>query len=109
MVGESGSGKSVTAYSVLGLLERAGRIDRGRILFDGRPCPPCADRELRAMRGRDVSIIFQNPRSALNPIRAVGRQLADILTATPPRPAPRPGTVPSRCWPRSRSRGPEER
>ncbi len=76
LVGESGSGKSVTAYAIMGLLEAAGRITGGRALL-GETDLLATD--LSRIRGRRVAMIFQNPRAALNPIRAVGRQIADVL------------------------------
>ena len=79
VVGESGSGKSVTAYTVLGLLDAAGRAAGGEACFDGIPLLGARERELRDLRGREISMIFQNPRAALNPIRTVGRQIEDVL------------------------------
>ena len=76
LVGESGSGKSVTAYAIMGLLEAAGRVTCGQALLDGIDLLTA---DLAAIRGRRVAMIFQNPRAALNPIRAVGRQIADVL------------------------------
>ncbi len=81
VVGESGSGKSVTAYAVTHLLDRAGEITKGRIRFRGRDITRAGRHELREMRGSAMSMIFQNPRSALNPIRSVGQQIADTLRA----------------------------
>ena len=79
LVGESGSGKSVTAYALLGLLDPAARITSGHIMFDGADLRGLGERALEEMRGREVSLISQNPRGALNPIRPVGKQLADVL------------------------------
>ena len=79
LVGESGSGKSVTAYALLGLLGSAGRITAGRAMLEGRDLVTATPRELADIRGRVASMIFQNPRAALNPIRPVGRQIADVL------------------------------
>ncbi|WP_160123637.1 dipeptide ABC transporter ATP-binding protein [Rhodovarius lipocyclicus] len=81
VVGESGSGKSVTAYAVTGLLDRAGRIAGGKILFKGRDITHARESELRALRGAAISMVFQNPRAALNPIRSIGRQVMDALSA----------------------------
>ena len=81
IVGESGSGKSVTAYAVTHLLDRAGRIAGGRIRFRGRDITQASRGDLRQLRGSAMSMIFQNPRGALNPIRTVGQQLADTLRA----------------------------
>lgn len=79
IVGESGSGKSVTSYATLRILDRAGRIAAGSIVFGGVPLSTMPERELRDIRGREISMIFQNPRAALNPIRRVGDQIADVL------------------------------
>ena len=79
VVGESGSGKSVTAYAMLRLLDRAGRVDRGRVRFAGADLLGLSDREMADIRGREVAMIFQNPRAALNPTRRVGDQIGDVL------------------------------
>ncbi len=81
IVGESGSGKSVTAFAAMRLLDRAGRITGGRVLFRGQDLARAAASDVRALRGTAMSMIFQNPRAALNPIRTVGLQLADALRA----------------------------
>jgi peptide/nickel transport system ATP-binding protein len=79
VVGESGSGKSVTAFSLLGILDPAARVTAGRARFDGLDLLAASEAELRAWRGRRLSMIFQSPRTALNPIRPVGTQIADVL------------------------------
>jgi len=79
VVGESGSGKSVTAFSILRILDPAARITGGRAVFDGVDLMAIRESELERRRGRDLSMIFQNPRTALNPIRQVGRQIGDVL------------------------------
>jgi len=79
VVGESGSGKSVTAFSIMRILDPAARITGGRAVFDGLDLLSASERELEGRRGRDLSMIFQNPRTALNPIRQVGRQIGDVL------------------------------
>ena len=79
LVGESGSGKSVTAYAIMGILDAAARITSGRIMFGGRELLTADKAAMAKLRGRELAIIFQNPRTALNPIRPVGRQIADIL------------------------------
>jgi peptide/nickel transport system ATP-binding protein len=79
LVGESGSGKSVTAYAVMGILDAAARITSGRIAFGGLELLTTSDKAMAEIRGRELAIIFQNPRTALNPIRPVGKQIADIL------------------------------
>jgi ABC-type dipeptide/oligopeptide/nickel transport system ATPase component len=79
IVGESGSGKSVTAYAVMGILDPAGRVTAGRAMLGGTDLISAGARELADLRGREIAMIFQNPRTALNPIRPVGRQIADVL------------------------------
>ncbi len=79
IVGESGSGKSVTSYAVMRILDRAGRIADGSVTFSGIDLRGMREDEVRDMRGREISMIFQNPRAALNPIRKVGRQIEDVL------------------------------
>ena len=81
IVGESGSGKSVTSLAVMRLLDRAGRITGGRIEFNGRDITKAAPGDLRRLRGSALSMIFQNPRAALNPIRTVEQQIVDVLAA----------------------------
>ena len=80
LVGESGSGKSVTAFSILRLLQPPGRIAGGRILFEGRDLLALPEREMRAIRGARISLIFQEPTTALNPVMRVGDQIAEALT-----------------------------
>jgi peptide/nickel transport system ATP-binding protein len=79
IVGESGSGKSVTSYAVMRILDRAGRIAEGSITFGGVDIGKATERDMRDLRGREISMIFQNPRAALNPIRKVGHQIEDVL------------------------------
>ena len=79
VVGESGSGKSVTALAVMGILHPAGRITAGHAIFGGLDLISASERQRADYRGRELSMIFQNPRTALNPIRTVGRQLTDVL------------------------------
>src|SRR5436190_21822598 len=79
IVGESGSGKSVTSFAVMRILDRAGRIAEGSVVFSGVDVRAADDDQMRDLRGREMSMIFQNPRAALNPIRKVGRQIEDVL------------------------------
>jgi peptide/nickel transport system ATP-binding protein len=79
IVGESGSGKSVTSFAVMRILDRAGRIAEGSVSFSGVDVREADERQMRNLRGREISMIFQNPRAALNPIRKVGRQIEDVL------------------------------
>ena len=80
LVGESGSGKSVTAFSILRLVPPPGRIAGGRILFEGRDLLALPEREMRQIRGARISLIFQEPMTALNPVMRVGDQIAEALT-----------------------------
>ena len=79
IVGESGSGKTVTALSVLQLLRRPGRVVGGRALFRGVDLLTLDARAMRAIRGDMISMIFQNPRSSLNPVFTVGKVLREVL------------------------------
>ncbi len=79
IVGESGSGKSVTSYAVMRILDRAGRIAEGAVHFTGLDIRAASEDQMRNLRGREMSMIFQNPRAALNPIRKVGHQIEDVL------------------------------
>lgn len=79
IVGESGSGKSVTSYALMRILDAGGRIKAGSAIFDGRDLAQVAERDMQTVRGRQISMIFQNPRAALNPIRKIGHQLEDVL------------------------------
>jgi ABC-type dipeptide/oligopeptide/nickel transport system ATPase component len=79
LVGESGSGKSVTAFSILRLLQPPGRITGGRVLFDGRDLLTLTEGKMREVRGAGISLIFQEPMTALNPVMRVGDQIAEAL------------------------------
>jgi oligopeptide/dipeptide ABC transporter ATP-binding protein len=79
LVGESGSGKSVTAYSLLRLLPPAGRITAGRVVFQGRDLLTLSEREMCAVRGAGIGLVFQEPMAALNPVMRVGAQVAEAL------------------------------
>ena len=79
IVGESGSGKSVTALSILRLLGDAGRIDRGRVLFEGNDLGLLDGPRIRAVRGNRIAMIFQEPMSSLNPVLTIGMQVAEPI------------------------------
>ena len=79
IVGESGSGKSVTSYAVMRILDRAGSIAGGSVMFSGLDLRAAPESEMRDLRGREMSMIFQSPRLALNPIRKIGHQIEDVL------------------------------
>jgi len=81
IVGESGSGKSVSALSIMRLLPRhTGRIPKGRVTFDGRDLLMLSEEQMRELRGRDISMIFQEPMTSLNPILTIGLQITEPLT-----------------------------
>jgi ABC-type dipeptide/oligopeptide/nickel transport system ATPase component len=80
LVGESGSGKSVTAFSILRLLQPPGRITGGTVLFEGHDLLGLPEAEMRKVRGARISLIFQEPMTALNPVMRVGDQIAEALT-----------------------------
>src|SRR5204863_1511628 len=79
LVGESGSGKSVTAFSILRLLQPPGRITAGRVMFEDRDLLTLTESEMREVRGDGISLIFQEPMTALNPVMRVGDQIAEAL------------------------------
>jgi oligopeptide/dipeptide ABC transporter ATP-binding protein len=79
IVGESGSGKSVTAYAVMGILDPAGHVTGGTAMLGALDLLSASKAAMDNVRGREIAMIFQNPRAALNPIRSVGRQIADVL------------------------------
>jgi peptide/nickel transport system ATP-binding protein len=80
LVGESGSGKSVTAFSILRLVQPPGRIVSGRVMFEGRDLLALSEPDMRTVRGARISLIFQEPMTALNPVMRVGDQIAEALT-----------------------------
>jgi ABC-type dipeptide/oligopeptide/nickel transport system ATPase component len=79
LVGESGSGKSVTALAILRLLQPPGRVAGGRVVFEGRDLLALPEHEMRGIRGARISLIFQEPMTALNPVMRVGDQIAEGL------------------------------
>jgi peptide/nickel transport system ATP-binding protein len=79
LVGESGSGKSVTALSILRLVQRPGRIAEGRIVFKGRDLLTLNEREMQKVRGAQIALIFQEPMTALNPVFTIGNQIEETL------------------------------
>ena len=79
IVGESGSGKSVTALSILRLIDTAGSIDGGRILFDGEDLLRHDEATMRAIRGDRIAMIFQEPMSSLNPVLTIGKQVGEPI------------------------------
>jgi peptide/nickel transport system ATP-binding protein len=81
VVGESGAGKSVTAFSILNLISRPGRITDGRILFEGRDLIRLSEQEMRSIRGNRISMIFQDPMMTLNPVLTIETQMVETLQA----------------------------
>jgi len=79
VVGESGCGKSVTALSIMRLIAPPGRVVEGQILFDGRDLVTLPEPEMRRIRGRDISMIFQEPMTSLNPVFTIGYQIAEAV------------------------------
>jgi len=79
VVGESGSGKSITAMSVLRILEHPGKIISGSIRFDGKEITKLTEKQMRSIRGNDISMIFQEPMNSLNPVLTIGFQLCEPL------------------------------
>lgn len=79
IVGESGSGKSVTALSIMGLIESPGRIKQGEIIFDGEDLLKKNRQEMRELRGNEISMIFQDPMTSLNPVYRIGNQMAEVI------------------------------
>jgi oligopeptide/dipeptide ABC transporter ATP-binding protein len=81
IVGESGCGKSVTSYSVLGLVDKPGRVTGGRVIFDGADLLSLGEEPMRRVRGKRIAMIFQEPMTALNPVLTVGVQIAEQILA----------------------------
>lgn len=81
LMGDAGSGKSTAALSLIGLVRAPGRIERGEVMFGGRDLLALDEEEVRAVRGKDIGVIVQNPRGALNPMLRVGRQIGNVYRA----------------------------
>lgn len=79
IVGESGSGKSITALSILRLIDKSGKIADGEILFNGTDLTKLSEKEIRTIRGNDISMIFQEPMTSLNPVYTIGKQIYEAL------------------------------
>ena len=79
IVGESGSGKSVTSFSILNLIDHPGKIVKGEINFNGINLVDLSTEEMRGIRGNDISMIFQEPMTSLNPVHRIGRQLSEPI------------------------------
>ena len=79
LVGESGGGKSVVGFSILGLIDSPGKIEGGEILLNGEDLVSATEERLRDIRGREISMIFQDPMTSLNPLHTIGRQMEEVL------------------------------
>ena len=79
IVGESGSGKSATAYSIMGLTAYPGKLIGGTIFFNGHQIEKMSEKEMRKIRGNEVSIIFQDPMTSLNPVYTIGNQITEVI------------------------------
>ncbi len=79
LVGESGGGKSMVGFSIMGLIDRPGRIEAGEIRFGGRDLVKLPEAELQRVRGKEIAMIFQDPMTALNPLYTIGDQLEEML------------------------------
>ena len=79
IVGESGSGKSVSSYGLMGIIPEPGRVIGGQILFEGQDVTAMSEKELLKIRGRDISMIFQDPMTSLNPLFTIGNQIEESL------------------------------
>jgi peptide/nickel transport system ATP-binding protein len=80
LVGESGSGKSVTAFSIIGLVQEPGRVVGGKVFFQGKDLLALPEDEMRAIRGAGIGFVFQEPMAALNPVMRVGAHIAEAMT-----------------------------
>lgn len=85
IVGESGSGKSVTAYSIMQILEKNGSIKKGQVLYKGEDITKFSEKQMREFRGKCCSIIFQDPMTSLNPVFTIGNQLKEAIELHTPR------------------------
>ncbi|WP_299961029.1 ABC transporter ATP-binding protein [uncultured Roseobacter sp.] len=79
LVGESGGGKSVVGFSILGLIDSPGKIEGGKILLEGQDLVEAGEDRLRTVRGREISMVFQDPMTSLNPLHTVGQQMDEVL------------------------------
>ncbi len=79
IVGESGSGKSVTAYSLMGLTAHPGKLLGGELQFNGHEIETMSEKEMRKIRGNEISIIFQDPMTSLNPVYTIGNQITEVI------------------------------
>ena len=79
VVGESGSGKSVSSFSIIGLVDEPGEVHADKIMFDGRDLTKLSEQEMMEIRGKNISMIFQDPMTSLNPLYTIGQQIEEVL------------------------------
>lgn len=104
LVGETGAGKTTTALAIMGLVAcPPGRIERGSIVFDGQDLSRLSKHEYRKLRGKEISMIFQDPMTALNPTMTVADQIAEAIATTSASPSTRQSSKRSACWRRCAS------
>ena len=109
IVGESGSGKSVTSLSIMRLLSSNAKIESGRIAFLGKDLVKLPEREMQSIRGRDISMIFQEPMTSLNPVFTVGAKSWRRSSSTSTSARPKPARKRSTCFAKSAFQNPEQR
>ncbi len=80
VVGESGCGKSMTALSIMGLVDEPGKVVDGTMIFEGKPLITDDQEAMRRIRGNDISMIFQEPMTSLNPVFRIGDQITEVIT-----------------------------
>jgi len=99
IVGESGSGKSVFTKTFIGMLDKNGRVDSGSIMFEGRDLAKfSSEKDWLEVRGKKISMVFQDPMTALNPLRTVGSQIAEVFELHRGLVGKRRSVAPSKCW-----------
>lgn len=106
IVGESGSGKSVTMMALMGLIEHPGIVTADSLSFDGKDMLKLSNRQRRQIVGKDLSMVFQDPMTALNPSYTVGFQIEEVLRLHLKMSGKQARKRASNCWKRSRSRAP---
>ncbi|SKC89061.1 ABC transporter ATP-binding protein [Maledivibacter halophilus] len=79
VVGESGGGKSITGFSIIKLIDEPGKIETGEIIFDGQDLMKKSENQMNQIRGKDISMVFQDPMTSLNPVYTIGEQMEEVL------------------------------
>lgn len=98
IVGESGSGKSVTAYSLMGLTAHPGKLIGGTLQFNGHEIEDMGEKEMRKIRGKEISIIFQDPMTSLNPVYTIGNQITEVIRLHTDKDKKQAYAVQKNCW-----------